>query len=45
VAYARQELEIAGEDVAAYEQAMPFWQSYAGLRRWADKRAALPSES
>jgi glyoxylase-like metal-dependent hydrolase (beta-lactamase superfamily II) len=25
---------------AAYIQAMPFWQSYAGLRRWADRRAA-----
>ena len=37
-AYARAELEDAGEDVAAWEQAMPFWQSYAGLKRWADKR-------
>lgn len=40
VAYARQELESAGEDVAAYEQAMPLWQSYAGLARWAEKRSA-----
>jgi glyoxylase-like metal-dependent hydrolase (beta-lactamase superfamily II) len=24
----------------AYRQALPFWQSYAGLRRWADRRAA-----
>jgi len=40
VAYARQELESAGEDVAAYEQAMPLWQSYAGLARWAEKRRA-----
>ena len=40
VAYVRQELEVAGADVAAYDQAMTFWQSYAGLRRWADKRAA-----
>jgi glyoxylase-like metal-dependent hydrolase (beta-lactamase superfamily II) len=24
----------------AYGQAMPLWQSYAGLRRWADRRAA-----
>jgi glyoxylase-like metal-dependent hydrolase (beta-lactamase superfamily II) len=29
-----------GRDRAAYEQAMPFWQSYAGLRRYWDKRAA-----
>jgi glyoxylase-like metal-dependent hydrolase (beta-lactamase superfamily II) len=29
-----------GEDAAAYEQAMPLWQSYLGLRRWADKRDA-----
>ncbi len=41
VAYARQELESAGEDVAAYEQAMPLWQSYAGLARWAEKRATV----
>ena len=27
-------------DQAAYEQAMPFWQSYAGLKRYWDKRAA-----
>jgi glyoxylase-like metal-dependent hydrolase (beta-lactamase superfamily II) len=29
-----------GADRAAYEQAMPFWQSYAGLKRYWDKRAA-----
>ncbi len=40
VEYALAELADAGEDVAAYEQAMPFWQSYAGLERWARKRAA-----
>jgi glyoxylase-like metal-dependent hydrolase (beta-lactamase superfamily II) len=46
VAYARSELQDAGEDVAAYEQAMPFWQSYAGLKRWAEKHAdALSGES
>jgi glyoxylase-like metal-dependent hydrolase (beta-lactamase superfamily II) len=28
-----------GDDRPAYEQAMPFWQSYAGLRRYWDKRA------
>lgn len=40
VAYALAQLSDSGEDVAAYEQAMPFWQSYAGLKRWADKRAS-----
>jgi glyoxylase-like metal-dependent hydrolase (beta-lactamase superfamily II) len=29
-----------GEDRDAYEQAMPFWQSYAGLRRYWEKNAA-----
>jgi hypothetical protein len=29
-----------GEDAGPYEQAMPLWQSYLGLRRWADKRDA-----
>jgi glyoxylase-like metal-dependent hydrolase (beta-lactamase superfamily II) len=29
-----------GTDRAAYEQAMPFWQSYAGLKRYWEKRAA-----
>jgi glyoxylase-like metal-dependent hydrolase (beta-lactamase superfamily II) len=28
------------DDRAAYEQAMPFWQSYAGLRRYWEKNAA-----
>ena len=27
-----------GDDAPPYEQAMPFWQSYAGLRRYWDKR-------
>ena len=39
IAHARQELEVAGEDADVYDQAMPLWQSYAGLKRWADKRA------
>jgi glyoxylase-like metal-dependent hydrolase (beta-lactamase superfamily II) len=43
--YVRQELEVSGNDAAAYERAMPFWQSYAGLVRWAEKQAALPQES
>ena len=29
-----------GDDREAYEQAMPFWQSYAGLVRYWEKRAA-----
>jgi glyoxylase-like metal-dependent hydrolase (beta-lactamase superfamily II) len=29
-----------GADQEAYEQAMPFWQSYAGLKRYWEKRAA-----
>jgi glyoxylase-like metal-dependent hydrolase (beta-lactamase superfamily II) len=28
-----------GDDAAPYEQAMPFWQSYAGLRRYWDKQS------
>jgi glyoxylase-like metal-dependent hydrolase (beta-lactamase superfamily II) len=28
-----------GRDRAAYEQAMPFWQSYAGLKRYWERRA------
>jgi glyoxylase-like metal-dependent hydrolase (beta-lactamase superfamily II) len=44
VAYVRQELEVSGQDVAAYDEAMPLWQSYAGLKRWAGKRAPLPGD-
>jgi glyoxylase-like metal-dependent hydrolase (beta-lactamase superfamily II) len=44
IGYARQELEVSGNDAAAYERAMPLWQSYAGLARWAEKQAALPRE-
>jgi hypothetical protein len=29
-----------GSDTEAYELAMPFWQSYAGLKRYWEKRAA-----
>jgi glyoxylase-like metal-dependent hydrolase (beta-lactamase superfamily II) len=39
VEYALTELHDSGEDVDSYEQAMPFWQSYRGLARWAEKRA------
>ncbi|MBV8256730.1 MAG: MBL fold metallo-hydrolase [Actinobacteria bacterium] len=40
VAYVQQELEVSGEDVNAFTQALSLVQSYAGLKRWADKRAA-----
>jgi glyoxylase-like metal-dependent hydrolase (beta-lactamase superfamily II) len=39
VEYAMAELSDSGDDVEEYGHAMPFWQSYAGLKRWADKRA------
>ena len=36
--------ELAGADLGpdreAYQQAMPFWQSYAGLKRYWEKKAA-----
>jgi glyoxylase-like metal-dependent hydrolase (beta-lactamase superfamily II) len=35
---AREDLTEAGADLGAYEQAMPFWQSYAGLKRFVEKR-------
>ena len=41
VAHARDELTDSGDDVEAFDRAMPFWQSYAGLRRWAEKRRTL----
>jgi glyoxylase-like metal-dependent hydrolase (beta-lactamase superfamily II) len=40
VAYCRTELADAGEPVDTWALAMPFDQSYLGLKRWADKRAA-----
>ena len=40
VAYCRTELADAGEDLDAYAAAMPFWQSYRGLKRWSEKQAA-----
>jgi glyoxylase-like metal-dependent hydrolase (beta-lactamase superfamily II) len=37
----RSDVTATGGDVDAYERAMPFWQSYAGLRRyWEQRRAA-----
>jgi glyoxylase-like metal-dependent hydrolase (beta-lactamase superfamily II) len=41
VAYCRAELADAGEPVGIWDHAMPFWQSYQGLKRWADKQADL----
>jgi glyoxylase-like metal-dependent hydrolase (beta-lactamase superfamily II) len=40
VAYCETELADSGEDLDSWSNAMPFWQSYQGLKRWADKRAA-----
>jgi glyoxylase-like metal-dependent hydrolase (beta-lactamase superfamily II) len=45
VAYARTELNDAGEDVAHYDFAMPFRQSYQGLRRWAEQYGGLPKSA
>ena len=41
IAYCRTELADAGEDVAGYATAMPLWQSYRGLKRWADKQTQV----
>jgi glyoxylase-like metal-dependent hydrolase (beta-lactamase superfamily II) len=40
VAYVRAELADAGENVDDWDGAMPLWQSYRGLKRWADLSAA-----
>jgi hypothetical protein len=40
IEYALAQLADSGDDVESYGQAMPFWQSYRGLARWAEKRAA-----
>jgi glyoxylase-like metal-dependent hydrolase (beta-lactamase superfamily II) len=40
VDYGRAELANAGEEVADYDIAMPLWQSYRGLERWASRRQA-----
>jgi glyoxylase-like metal-dependent hydrolase (beta-lactamase superfamily II) len=40
VAYVRTELADAGERIEDYDTAMPLWQSYRGLKRWADVSAA-----
>ena len=35
--YVKLELRDAGEDTGQYDLAMPLWQSYQGLKRWADR--------
>ena len=40
VEYALAELSDSGEDAGAFTQAMPLWQSYRGLARWAEKKRA-----
>jgi glyoxylase-like metal-dependent hydrolase (beta-lactamase superfamily II) len=45
VAYCRTELADSGEPVDIWDIAMPFWQSYQGLKRWADKQADLSPAS
>ena len=32
--------DLPDAEAEAYDRAMPFWQSYAGLRRYWDTRAA-----
>ena len=40
VEYALAELSDSGENADTYSQAMPLWQSYRGLARWAEKKKA-----
>ncbi len=40
VEYVKLELTDAGEDTGQYDLAIPLWQSYQGLKRWADKRSS-----
>lgn len=40
VEYVRTELRDAGEHMADWDAAMPFWQSYRGLERWAQKHSS-----
>jgi glyoxylase-like metal-dependent hydrolase (beta-lactamase superfamily II) len=44
VEYAHAQLTDSREDAPTYDFAMPLWQSYAGLKRWADKRARLSTD-
>src|SRR5262249_20825241 len=46
VEYAHAQLTDSSEDLPTYDLAMPLWQSYAGLKRWAEKQASrLPTET
>jgi len=38
VEFVKLELQDAGEDTGQYDLAMPLWQSYQGLKRWAERR-------
>jgi glyoxylase-like metal-dependent hydrolase (beta-lactamase superfamily II) len=40
VDYVKTELRDSGEDLEEWSGAMPFWQSYRGLERWARRHAA-----
>lgn len=40
VEYALAELADSGENADTFVQAMPLWQSYRGLARWAEKRVS-----
>jgi glyoxylase-like metal-dependent hydrolase (beta-lactamase superfamily II) len=40
VAFVQRELTDAGEDTGQYDLAMPLWQSYQGLKRWAERQQA-----
>jgi glyoxylase-like metal-dependent hydrolase (beta-lactamase superfamily II) len=42
VEYVKLELSDAGEDTGQYDLAMPLWQSYQGLKRWAERHASRP---
>jgi glyoxylase-like metal-dependent hydrolase (beta-lactamase superfamily II) len=39
----RNDLVAAGSDIATYERAMPFWQSYAGLKRYSERHGSAGS--
>ena len=39
VEHVRAELRDGGEDTGQYDLAMPLWQSYQGLKRWADRQS------
>ena len=45
VAAAEEELAEHGDPAGLYEQAMPFWQSYAGLKRYWEKRRELEASA